>query len=1450
MRTIQLKKCRCIKILALLVLMGIVRMQGYGQTQIAPYPIIFVHGLNSGYDTWEGIANFLTTGDGGSIHDMKVMDFCLNHDGHDNSSLLEEDVYLTGWSLQNNGEDYSKYGIYAINFNTDIAQPIFPDSHKRSNQSAIYKQGCALGKMISYVLSITHAKKVILVGHSMGGLAIREYLQRVEPGSLGILQHKWWYDPWDKVNGHRVAKVVTIGTPHGGSDWYASGGIIFGDNLKSEAMRDMDPNEIYLNGGSENSVNTFYYNSDINCDNETNDIIGINSGKSINPNMPLPTNIAYTWVNSKAKILGGLWSDGAVSFNDQFPHTGVNSVRPNDGSADTLTTNKRHDFETADYYSLIRGLDEPDDPKLAYEIEANTPTKGFITIVPRNEMRDYDRFKIVLTSDAIITVNLTGGSNTAVDLVQLYDEKSADENPLVENFYPEKPLEFLATKGTYFIRISGRATTGKLASYQYPYTLNVTLSPPPPPAAMSLFPGSLQYYDVLIGSPKYKTVTLSNKGDASILITSLALTGANANQFTREPLPPLAIAPGASLDISVGFNPTSIGAKVAALEITTNRADIPVKTVSLNGVGTDHETKFLSINNPITYSFPDTKINLSKTKTFTLQNTGSTILTVSDLSIGGLNPDPYTITSAPTIPLDIGTGEIKYVTVKYSPTAVGSTIADLLITNNSDNRKPIHYIELKGNGLENYYTGNTYNSLLAYEYWFDDQYGTKVKNSIVQDDVSLLDAQISTDGLETGLHSIHIRYQDMNGKWSGIVSDFFHKLPITPVGSPKIVASEYWFDTNYASKVSATITPGQTISANGGFDVGSLKNGLHSYHVRYKDDAGQWSSVVSEFFQKLPVAQAGSRNITASEYWFDDDFANKFSSAISPGQIISTSGGFDVSKLESGLHSYHVRYKDDAGQWSSVVSEFFQKLPVTADGSRKITASEYWFDTNYASKFSATITPGQTISANGGFDVGSLKNGLHSYHVRYKDDAGQWSSVVSEFFQKVPVNPLQNNLIITYRYWFDSNDQSMVTIDIPTSVNPYLLIRNINASGLAKGDHTIHFQFKDSNQIWSSVITETITITNTAINVVPVANAGVDQSVNEGTLVTLDGSGSTDADGNTLTYKWTAPSGITLSSATDAKPTFTAPEVSSNTPYTFSLVVNDGSIDSPADQVVVTVKQVNKAPVANAGADQSVNEGTLVTLDGSGSTDADGNSLTYKWTAPSGIMLSLATVAKPTFTAPEVSADKNYTFSLVVNDGQLNSIADEVVITVKNVDKAPYIKESIKNVSVDKRAPAQTIDLKTVFADDDILDVLAYRVVSNTNDKVVTATITGTNLILSFSAENVGLSEITISAGCNGKEVQSKFNVEVKIPTGIDPIADSQDILVYPNPTKGKVLIRFNQTPKADTWITVYSLTGNVISKSLAEKKEESLNLKGNSPGLYFININSKGSKTYKIVLN
>ncbi len=91
-----------------------------------------------------------------------------------------------------------------------------------------------------------------------------------------------------------------------------------------------------------------------------------------------------------------------------------------------------------------------------------------------------------------------------------------------------------------------------------------------------------------------------------------------------------------------------------------------------------------------------------------------------------------------------------------------------------------------------------------------------------------------------------------------------------------------------------------------------------------------------------------------------------------------------------------------------------------------------------------------------------------------------------------------------------------------------------------------------------------------------IVNAGTDQIVNEGEIVTLNGYASSNPGGNKLTYKWSAPPGITMSSTTVANPTFTAPEVNSDTIFTFSLVVNDGTIDSPDDKVVITVKNVIK----------------------------------------------------------------------------------------------------------------------------------------------------------------------------------------------------------------------------------------------------------------------------------
>ena len=86
-----------------------------------------------------------------------------------------------------------------------------------------------------------------------------------------------------------------------------------------------------------------------------------------------------------------------------------------------------------------------------------------------------------------------------------------------------------------------------------------------------------------------------------------------------------------------------------------------------------------------------------------------------------------------------------------------------------------------------------------------------------------------------------------------------------------------------------------------------------------------------------------------------------------------------------------------------------------------------------------------------------------------------------------------------------------------------------------------------------------------------------------------------------MTYSWTAPSGISLSSNTAASPTFTAPDRTGDYTLTFSLVVNDGNSDSAADTVAIKVTADDDPPTASAGPDQSVNAGDTVTLAGKGS---------------------------------------------------------------------------------------------------------------------------------------------------------------------------------------------------------------------------------------------------------
>ena len=191
----------------------------------------------------------------------------------------------------------------------------------------------------------------------------------------------------------------------------------------------------------------------------------------------------------------------------------------------------------------------------------------------------------------------------------------------------------------------------------------------------------------------------------------------------------------------------------------------------------------------------------------------------------------------------------------------------------------------------------------------------------------------------------------------------------------------------------------------------------------------------------------------------------------------------------------------------------------------------------------------------------------------------------------------------------------------------------------------------------------------------PVANAGLDQSVETGQIVTLNGSASYDPDADSLTFQWMISrqpedSLSVLDNDQAITPSFLA-DVAGN--YEIQLVVDDGTLSSNPDKVMISVSAANSQPEAHAGSDKTGYTGDRVTLDGSASTDADGDKLSFNWSL---IMLPEASSAslddayslKPAFSA---DIEGRYEAELIVNDGRIDSEPDAVTINIESANTKP-----------------------------------------------------------------------------------------------------------------------------------------------------------------------------------
>ncbi len=249
---------------------------------------------------------------------------------------------------------------------------------------------------------------------------------------------------------------------------------------------------------------------------------------------------------------------------------------------------------------------------------------------------------------------------------------------------------------------------------------------------------------------------------------------------------------------------------------------------------------------------------------------------------------------------------------------------------------------------------------------------------------------------------------------------------------------------------------------------------------------------------------------------------------------------------------------------------------------------------------------------------------------------------------------------LTYAWGFQTVPAgSTATIQNPTSVTPTFVAD-------VAGDYIV------SVSVSNGVGTDSSFVKITTTNSGPVADAGPNQSVVAGTTVHLDGSRSSDADGDPITYSWSlvqVPPGsqAVLSGANLVNPTFVADFTGI---YIARLVISDGTNISAPSFVTITTGPGHTRPVAIATtATASVSLNATVQLDGSKSTDIDGNPLTYKWsliTIPAGshAALSSLTLVNPTFIADTAGT---YVAQLIVNDGFNDSLPATVTVSTTGV---------------------------------------------------------------------------------------------------------------------------------------------------------------------------------------
>ncbi|MEE4175994.1 MAG: T9SS type A sorting domain-containing protein [Bacteroides sp.] len=363
------------------------------------------------------------------------------------------------------------------------------------------------------------------------------------------------------------------------------------------------------------------------------------------------------------------------------------------------------------------------------------------------------------------------------------------------------------------------------------------------------------------------------------------------------------------------------------------------------------------------------------------------------------------------------------------------------------------------------------------EYFWDADpgFGNATPLALVAAEDLEVSLEIPLEALEPGLHTLFVRARDENGRWSQCFLQSVLVLKAAQIPS-LLTRAEYFFDEDpgYGQGIPLDLPPGDQAVLSLALPLEILEDGIHTLFVRARDDKGSWGLVFSQTFLMQTFPQDQHYQLTAVEYFFDEDpgFGQGISIPFETGDEVQISMDLPLESLGDGIHTLFVRARDDKGSWGLVFSQTFLLQPFPQDQHYQLTAMEYFFDEDpgFGQGMPLDFEPAAAIALDLELPLEDLPEGIHTLYVRARDDKGSWGMVFQQNFLKFftqDEEPLVNRM----EYFINEDPGFGNGIPIPfnTPRETALKLFEVDAALLQPGTNTLYVRGLDTRGRWGLV---------------------------------------------------------------------------------------------------------------------------------------------------------------------------------------------------------------------------------------------------------------------------------------------------------------------------------------------------------------------------------------------